>query len=589
MAQNMKNMKKQIYMWPSYWGKPVAHGSMGAVSCNNIYATRAGLEILNKGGNAFDAAVAVSLTLSVVEPHHSGIGGGCFSLLYDAKTGKTEGIDGRGIAPAAATADLFIKDGEVQDEWKDLGGQSVALPGLLKTMDIVLKKYGTMTLKDVAAPAIRCARNGFGTSYTGALTMYDNSVERKMRLSEAFRKLYLKEDGSFYRFGEIQKNQEIADLLENIAEQGVDYFYKGKVAKQIVDLINDRGGCFDVSDMESYEPKFREPVKTTYRGYEVAAFAPPSGGCALVEMLNILENYDVRSMGHNTAASIHALTESMKLGFADRSVALGDPDFVNVDVERLTSKKFAHERFTLAGEKAGEFASADGIEAKQYPGNTSHFVVMDKDGNAFSQTQTIRDWFGCGIVVDGLGFVLNNAMSDFSAAVGAMTSQGLAYGSANAIQGGKTPLSSMSPSMVFKDGKPFLAIGAAGGPRIITGTLQGIVNAIDFDMTPEQLVNAPYINCLTRAQGLEVEYGISGDTRKILEEMGHKIVPVPVDQAMSTMLNSVMCIDGEFYAAGTKRVDGCGGALLPGGHIVLEGVSQEELKKRCEVIDRTHR
>ena len=570
-------MKKQIYMWPSYWGTPVAHGSMGAVSCNNIYATRAGLEILNKGGNAFDAAVAVSLTLSVVEPHHSGIGGGCFSLLYDAKTGKTEGIDGRGIAPAKATADLFIKDGEVQDEWKDLGGQSVALPGLLKTMDIVLKKYGTMTLKDVAAPAIRCARNGFGTSYTGALTMYDNSVERKMRLSEAFRKLYLKEDGSFYRFGEIQKNQELADLLENIAEQGVDYFYKGKVAKQIVDLINDRGGCFDVSDMESYEPKFREPVKTTYRGYEVAAFAPPSGGCALVEMLNILENYDVRSMGHNTAASIHALTESMKLGFADRSVALGDPDFVNVDVERLTSKKFAHERFTLAGEKAGEFASADGIEAKQYPGNTSHFVVMDKDGNAFSQTQTIRDWFGCGIVVDGLGFVLNNAMSDFSAAVGAMTSQGLAYGSANAIQGGKTPLSSMSPSMVFKDGKPFLAIGAAGGPRIITGTLQGIVNAIDFDMTPEQLVNAPYINCLTRAQGLEVEYGISGDTRKILEEMGHKIVPVPVDQAMSTMLNSVMCIDGEFYAAGTKRVDGCGGALLPGGHIVLEGVSQEEL------------
>ena len=570
-------MKKQIYMWPSYWGKPVAHGSMGAVSCNNIYATRAGLEILNKGGNAFDAAVAVSLTLSVVEPHHSGIGGGCFSLLYDVKTGKTQGIDGRGIAPAKATADLFIKDGEVQDEWKDLGGQSVALPGLLKTMDIVLKKYGTMTLKDVAAPAIRCARNGFGTSYTGALTMYDNSVERKMRLSEAFRKLYLKEDGSFYRFGEIQKNQEIADLLENIAEQGVDYFYKGKVAKQIVDLINDRGGCFDDSDMESYEPKFREPVKTTYRGYEVAAFAPPSGGCALVEMLNILENYDVRSMGHNTAASIHALTESMKLGFADRSVALGDPDFVNVDVERLTSKKFAHERFTLAGEKAGEFASADGIEAKQYPGNTSHFVVMDKDGNAFSQTQTIRDWFGCGIVVDGLGFVLNNAMSDFSAAVGAMTSQGLAYGSANAIQGGKTPLSSMSPSMVFKDGKPFLAIGAAGGPRIITGTLQGIVNAIDFDMTPEQLVNAPYINCLTRAQGLEVEYGISGDTRKILEEMGHKIVPVPVDQAMSTMLNSVMCIDGEFYAAGTKRVDGCGGALLPGGHIVLEGVSQEEL------------
>lgn len=578
MVNMAQSIKKQIYMWPSYWGRPVVHGSMGAVSCNSVYATRAGLEILNKGGNAFDAAVAVSLTLSVVEPHHSGIGGGCFSLLYNAKTGKTEGIDGRGIAPMKATADLFLKDGEVQDEWKDLGGQSVAIPGLLKTMNIILKKYGTMPLREVTAPAIQCARAGFGTSYTGALTMYDDSVARKMRLSEPFRKLYLKADGSFYGFGEMQKNLEVADLLENIAEHGVDYFYKGKVANQIVNLINDRGGCFALSDMETYEPNFRSPVKTTYRGYEVVTFAPPSGGCALVEMLNILENYEIRSMGHNTADSIHALAESMKLGFADRSVGLGDPNFVDVDVDRLTSKKFAHERFELAGENAGEFASASTIEAKQYPGNTSHFAVMDKDGNAISQTQTIRDWFGCGIVADGLGFVLNNAMSDFSAAVGTMTSQGLAYGSANAIQGGKTPLSSMSPSIVFKKGKPFLAIGAAGGPRIITGTLQGIVNAIDFDMTPEQLVNAPYIHCLTREQGLEVEYNISGDTRTILEKKGHKIIPVPVNQSMSTMLNSVMNVDGEFYAAGTKRVDGCGGALLPGGHIVLEGVSQENFK-----------
>lgn len=572
-----QDKQKQIYMWPSYWGRPVAHGSNGAVSSNSVYATRAGLEILNQGGNAFDAAVAISLTLSVVEPHHSGIGGGCFSLLYDARSGESVGIDGRGIAPARATADLFMKDGEVQDEWKDLGGQSVALPGLLKTMDMILNKYGTLSWEEISAPAIRCAKDGFGTSYTGALTMFDNSVERKMRLSEAFRKLYRKEGGAFYEFGEIQKNPEIAELLQSIAKYGVDYFYKGRIAKKIVNLINDRGGCFDLSDMESYEPKVRDPIKTTYRGYEIAAFAPPSGGGALVEMLNILENYDLQSMGHNTADAIHALAEAMKLGFADRSVALGDPEFVDVDFERLTSKKFAYERFELAGEHAGEFAAATGIEAKQYPGNTSHFSVMDKEGNAVSQTQTVRDWFGCGIVVEGLGFVLNNAMSDFSAAVGAMTSQGLAYGSANAIQGGKTPLSSMSPSIVFKDGKPFLAIGAAGGPRIITGTLQGIVNAIDFHMTPEQLVNAPYVNCLTRSQGLELEYGISGDTRRILESKGHKIVPVPVDQAMSTMLNSVMNLDGEFYAAGTKRVDGCGGALLKEGHIVLEGMSQEQI------------
>lgn len=570
-----QEQKKQIYMWPSHWDKPVARGDYGAVSCNNIYAARAGLQILKNGGNAFDAAAAVSLALSVVEPHHSGIGGGCFSLLYSEKDDEVYALDGRGTAPAQAGPDLFLKDGEVQDEWKDLGGQSVALPGLLRTMDNMLKRFGTMSFKEAAVPAIRYAKEGFGTSYTGALTMYDDSVQRKMNLSGDFRKLYLKGEKEFYRFGETQKNPELGALLETIADRGVDVFYNGEIAERIVAVINGRGGCFERSDLEQYQPKFRHPVQTDYRGYHVVSFAPPSGGCALIEMLNILENSDLQSMGHNTAASIHAIAEAMKLGFADRSIALGDPDFVAVDTGRLTSKTHAGERFRLTDGQAGEYAPAEGIEAKEYPGNTSHFSIMDRFGNAVSQTQTVRDWFGSGIVVDGLGFILNNAMSDFSAAAGAMTSQGLAYGSANSIEGGKTPLSSMSPSIVFKDGKPFLAIGAAGGPRIITGTLQGIVNAVDFGMNPEQLVNAPYVNCLTRAQGLEIEFGISEDTINLLEEKGHRPVRIAADQAMSTMVNSVMQKDGEFYAAGTKRVDGCGGALLSSGNIVLEGISQE--------------
>ena len=451
----MSETKKQQYMWPSRWSKPSAHGDWGAVSCNNIYATRAGLEMLRAGGNAFDAAAAVSLTLAVVEPHHSGIGGGCFSLFYSARDQKTVALDARGVAPANAKEDLFLLDGEVQDEWKDLGGQSVAIPSLLRAMDAILKEYGTMTLAQVAAPAIRCAREGFGTSYTGALTMEDDSVQRKLRLSPAFRKLYLKPDGSYYRFGEKQTNPELADLLERVASEGVDAFYTGPIAQKMVELINQRGGCFTLEDLSGYQPKYRQPVKTTYRGLDVAAFAPPSGGCAVVEMLNILEHSDLAAMGHNTAASIHAIAEAMKLGFADRSVALGDPDFVQVDVERLTSKAHAAERYALSSsETAGEYAPAEGIEAKEYPGNTSHFAVMDRFGNALSQTQTVRDWFGCGIVVDGCGFVLNNAMSDFSAKPGALTSQGLTYGSANSIQGGKTPLSSMAPSMVFKDGRP---------------------------------------------------------------------------------------------------------------------------------------
>lgn len=567
--------KKQIYMWPSHWSRPVAHGPYGAISSNSIYATRAGLEILKKGGNAFDAAAAVSLALSVVEPHHSGIGGGCFSLIYDAKSGAFQAVDGRGIAPMDAKADLFLKDGEVQDEWKDLGGQSVAVPGLLRTLDVLLRKYGTMTFAETAAPAIRLAREGFGTGYTGALTMYDDSVRRKMRLSEAMRKLYLKPDGSFYLFGERQTNPEIADLLEHIADEGVDFFYNGPTAEEMVKLIDQRGGCFKVSDLSDYQPKFRRPVRTTYRGCEVVAFAPPSGGSTVLEMLNILEHSDLKAMGQNSAASIHALAEAMKLAFADRSSALGDPDFVKVDVDRLTSKEFAAERYALMMDRAQDYAAAEGIEAREHPGNTSHFAVMDRFGNAVSQTQTVRDWFGCGIVVDGRGFVLNNAMSDFSAAVGALTSQGLTYGSANAIQGGKTPLSSMSPCMVLKDGKLFLAIGAAGGPRIITGTVQGIVNAVDYGLTPERIVNEPFIHVITNAQGLELEYEISEDTIKLLEGAGHHIIRVEADQAMSTMLNSVMNIGGEYFAAGTARVDGCGGALLPGGSTVLEGVSQE--------------
>ena len=374
-----------------------------------------------------------------------------------------------------------------------------------------------------------------------------------------------------------ERMEELAGLLELVAAEGADAFYTGPVARKMVEQINQRGGCFTLEDLSRYQPKYRTPVKTTYRGLEVAAFAPPSGGCAGVEMLNILEHSDLAAMGHNTAASIHAIAEAMKLGFADRSVALGDPDFVQVDVERLTSKAHAAERYALSSpETAGEYAPAEGIEAKEYPGNTSHFAVMDRFGNAVSQTQTVRDWFGCGIVVDGCGFVLNNAMSDFSAKPGALTSQGLTYGSANSIQGGKTPLSSMAPSMVFKDGRPYLAIGAAGGPRIITGTLQGIVNAVDFGMLPEQLVRQPYLNCLTREQGLELEFGISEDTIRLLEQKGHRPVRVPVDQAMSTMLNSVMYVDGEYHAAGTQRVDGCGGALLSDGHMVLDGISQED-------------
>ena len=487
---------------------------------------------------------------------------------------ETFALDGRGTAPKKATKDLFLKDGEVQDEWKDLGGQSVLVPGLLKTMDVLLKKYGTMELKEVVLPALKYAKEGFEIGYTYSLTMHDDSVQRKMNLSNEFKKLYLKEDKSFYKFGDIYRNEKIAKLLELISKNGIDIFYNGEIAEKIVNIVNKNGGCFIAEDLKEYMPKIRKVEVSTYRGYEIKSFSPPSSGATLIEMLNIIENKNIKDMGHNSAETIHILAEAMKLGFSDRNVVLADPDYAKINDDKLISKEYAKERYSLVSSEAKEYTSGNLSNIKEYNGNTSHFSIIDRYGNVVSQTQTIRDWFGSGIIVDDYGFVLNNGMSDFSALAGAITSQGLTYGDLNAIEGGKIPLSSMSPTIVFKDKKPFMSIGAAGGPRIITGILQGIINAIDYDMLPEQLVNMPFINCLTKNQGLEVEYGISKDTLNILEKKGHIIKEIPVYQAMSTMLNSVMNIDGVLYAASTKRVDGCGGVLFENGHIALEGIIQ---------------
>ncbi len=556
--------EKKMYMWPSAWDRPSINGTYGAISSNNAYATQAGLNVLRNGGNAFDAAVAVSLVLSVVEPHHSGIGGGCFTLAYSKQENAVYALDGRGIAPRNATKDLFLKDGKVCDEWKDIGGRSVAVPGLLKSLDVLLKKFGTMTMQAVAQDAIKLSFNGFRTSFTGSITGTDDSVIRKRNTYPAFKKNFMNGDKG-YEFGAMQKNEKLGRLLEKIATVGVDYFYSGEAAKTIINTINEHDGCFSYEDMSEYQPKFREPVSINYRNAAVYSFPPPGGGCTVLEMLNILENADIKKAGHNSAQYIHLLAEAMKIAFADRSIGLGDPDFIKIDTHKILSKDYAKLQYEHITKTAQEYKPGIDTAFDEHKGNTSHFSIMDRYGNTVSQTQTIRDWFGSGIVVDAYGFVLNNAMSDFSATEGALTSQGLSYGSSNAIAGGKTPISSMSPTIVFKEGAPFMAIGSAGGPRIITGVLQGIVNAIDFDMEPEQLVDMPYINCLSKQQGIETEFGISPDTVAQLQVALHTIHQIPVHQAMSTMVNCVMKKQDRFYAGRTKRVDGCAGVLFSSG------------------------
>ena len=291
-------------------------------------------------------------------------------------------------------------------------------------------------------------------------------------------------------------------------------------------------------------------------------------------MLNILNNFDLKSMGHNSSDSIHTIAEAMKLGFADRSTLMADPDFFKTDIKKLTNLEYAKKLAKSITNYSQDFSkSLEDSLVEDHPGNTSHFSVIDQYGNCVSQTQTIRDWYGSGIIVKDYGFTLNNNMSDFSASVGEKTSQGLEYGEANAVEPFKTPISSMSPVIVFKDDIPYLIIGAAGGPRIITGILQGIVNAIEYDMNPEQLVSFPFITCLTQEQGLELEYGISKDTMEKLKEKGHDIKPISVNNMMSSMLNSVMFKDNVFYSASTKRVDGSGGCLCNNGSIIYEGIS----------------
>lgn len=557
--------------------RPFACGKGGGISTNSPYATSAGLEMLKNGGNAIDAAVAISLVLGVVEPYHSGIGGGCFHVVYHKETDSFYACDARGVAPLNAYQDMFLdENGDVDLNLTEFSGRSTAVPALYRAMDNLLNKYGTMSWEEVSAPAIRLARNGFKCGFMYARISDTPEAEHNLASYEGFKELYLT-NGKPRTFGEIIKNPELADTMEAVAKNGVDWFYNGPVADEIVAYVQKNKGVLVKEDLINCAPKPRTPVRGTYRGYEVVSMPPPSsGGSHILQMLNILENFDLAKMGWRSAEATHLIAETMKLMFADRSVAMGDPDFVEIQVDKIISKEYAKELAAkIDMNKAQEFAPTEGIEAKDYPGCTSHFSVMDKFGNVVVQTQTVRNWWGCGVVIPGRGFVMNNTMADFSPKVGVRTTQGLAYGMANAVRPGKTPLSSMSPTIVLKDGKPFLAVGSAGGPRIITSTLQLILNVIDYGMMMEPATRAPHMCCLTREQGLELEDGFSPDTQKLLLEKGHKIMNTTSHGELLVMPSGVLCLDGEFFPAGCNRADGGGGALTEFGTVAIDGICFE--------------
>ncbi|MDM8558723.1 gamma-glutamyltransferase [Candidatus Parabeggiatoa sp. HSG14] len=522
-------------------------------------ATKIGVKILKRGGNAVDAAVTIGFVMAVTFPRAGNIGGGGFMLTYSAKARRVVAIDYRETAPALAHRNMFLdKEGRVNSKLTRFSHLSAGIPGTVAGLALALEKYGTLSLKEVLAPAITLAEKGFVVTpkFSNTLKKYLPIFSLRNK-SKSIQKIFLKPNGHFYESGDIFVQPDLAKTLKAIAKNGTKAFYQGKIADLIVKEMENNGGLITKTDLANYKAVIRQPVRGTYRGYDVYSMSPPSsGGVHLIQLLNILEPYQIESLGHNSATTIHLMSEAMKRAYADRSKYLGDPDFVDMPIEGLTSKEYATTLRKLIN-KIQATPSQDilpGIPPGYESNETTHYSVVDKDGNAVSNTYTLNFSFGSGIVVQNAGFFLNNEMDDFSAKPGVANIYGLIGGSANAIEPHKRMLSSMSPTIVLKEGNPFLITGSPGGSKIITTTLQIIMNVITHKMNIQEAVNALRIHHQWLPDELRVEEGISLDTLKLLTGMKHEVV---VKNAMGSA--SSILIDqtrGIFYGAADPRRGG---------------------------------
>ncbi len=497
------------------------------VSSQEQIATRVGVEILKQGGNAVDAAVAVGFTLAVTLPRAGNLGGGGFMLVHLADSKQTLALDYREMAPASAHRDMYLNpDGSVDKQRSRFHGLAVGVPGTVKGLITALQDYGSMSLQQVMRPAIRLAEKGIVVSRDLAQSL-DRSAQRLKRWPAAA-KVFYHADGSAYQAGEILLQADLAQTLKAISQYGDSGFYQGPTARRIVDSVNQAGGEMTLADLSTYRVKTREPVFGSYRGHRIASMPPPSsGGTHIVQILNILEPYDLAAAGHNSALTIHLMAEAMKQAYADRSEYLGDPDYVEVPVAALTDKAYAakinrriHPSLVRASEEI-----APGLAISSESPQTTHFSVVDRWGNAVSNTYTLNFSYGSGLMAAGTGVLLNNEMDDFSAKPGVANAYGLIGGEANAVAAGKRPLSSMSPTLVFDatSDKLLLVTGSPGGSRIITTTLQIISNVIDHQMNIAEATQAPRFHHQWLPDKLTLEKGISADTIRLLQQKGHRI------------------------------------------------------------------
>lgn len=526
----------------------------GMVASQETLASRTGVEILKQGGNAVDAAVAVAFSLAVTLPRAGNIGGGGFMLVHIAKENKTIAIDYREMAPSKAKKDIFLdENGDAVEKLSREHGLAVGVPGTVMGMSLALEKYGTMTLAQVAAPAIKMAQEGI--SVTPDLAESLAGLKRRMTQWPTTAAIFYKADGSDYQVDDILKQPELAHSLSLIAEKGTKGFYEGETATKLINAVKGAGGIMTLDDLKNYKVVEREPVRGEYRGYEVVSMPPPSsGGVHIIEMLNVLQQFPIDKLGHNTAQTIHLMAETMKHAYADRSEYLGDPDFYKVPVKALTSKDYAQKIASqIAMNKTTPSAEIKPGKLAPYESDqTTHFSVVDKWGNAVSNTYTLNFSYGSGLVAKGTGILLNNEMDDFSAKPGVPNGYGLVGGDANAVEGNKRPLSSMSPTIVMKDGKPFLVTGSPGGSRIITTTLQIIMNVIDHGLNIAEASNAARVHHQWLPDELRVESSLNRDTISLLEAKGHK---VKVQSAMGST-QSIMVTEQGIFGASDPRHSG---------------------------------
>ena len=537
------------------------------VVSSQVDATRAGVSLLEAGGNAVDAAVATAFAVGVTQPFSTGIGGGGFILIRMAD-GRVAAIDARETAPAAATVDMYTREG-VDERASVRGPLAVGTPGLVAGLALALELYGTKSLSECLQPAIALAETGFDVSpYNVRLMEFMRRRLSPERFPETAR-IQFPAPGEATRAGWRLVQEDLANSLSLIAEQGPSAFYEGPIAEAIVFEMERRGGLVSAVDLANYQPVLREAVTGSYRGLTIHSFPPPSsGGVLLVQMLNILEGYDdLAARGAGSSASMHVIAEAMKLAFADRAFFLGDPDFVAMPIDTLVSKQYA------AAQRAridppwfrrapwnwfrGEMASsveAPGIPVEDH--GTTHLSVTDRFGNAVAITKTINTPYGSGITVPGTGILLNNEMDDFAKAIGVPNSYGLIdTRGANLVAPGKRPLSSMTPTIIEKDGKVFLVTGSPGGSRIISSTLLSILNVVDYGMNVKQAVAAPRFHHQWEPDQLVVEPAVPADVVEGLRARGHDVDVSPRNwSAVEAIL--VDPESGLHYGANDPRRDG---------------------------------